>query len=171
MGPGGEAGVGMGPLVNAAARDRVLSYIDQGEKSGADLVLDGREAEMPAAGCFVGPTIFDRATTEMSIVREEIFGPVLSIMRSPTLEDAIEMANRSEYGNMAVIFTDSGHAARRFSRGIKAGMQGVNVGVPAPMAVFPFSGWKGSFFGDLHANGEDAAKFYTESRVLVTRWI
>ncbi len=171
VGPGNDASVGMGPLVSIEARDRVLSYIDKGVTDGAELVLDGRKAEMPKTGCFVGPTIFDRATPEMSIVREEIFGPVLSIMRAKTLDDAIAMANKSEYGNMAVIFTDSGNAVRRFSRTIEAGMQGVNVGVPAPMAVFPFSGWKGSFFGDLHANGEDAARFYTESRVLVTRWI
>jgi len=171
VGPGDEAGVGMGPLVSAEARDRVRSFIDQGVQAGADLVLDGREAQMPRAGCFVGPTIFDNATPEMSIVREEIFGPVLSIMRADSLDDAIALANRSAYGNMAVIFTDSGNAVRRFSRNIQAGMLGVNVGVPAPMAVFPFSGWKGSFFGDLHANGEDAARFYTDSRVLVTRWI
>jgi malonate-semialdehyde dehydrogenase (acetylating)/methylmalonate-semialdehyde dehydrogenase len=171
VGPGCEPGVGMGPLVSNDAKDRVVSYIEQGVQAGADLVLDGREAEMPQAGCFVGPTIFDNATPEMSIVSEEIFGPVLSIMRADSLDDAIAMANRSEFGNMAVIFTDSGNAVRRFSRTIQAGMQGVNVGVPAPMAVFPFSGWKGSFFGDLHANGEDAARFYTESRVLVTRWI
>ncbi|VAX41109.1 aldehyde dehydrogenase family protein [hydrothermal vent metagenome] len=171
VGPGCEPETGMGPLVSAEAKDRVLSYIEQGALAGASLVLDGREAAMPTIGCFVGPTIFDRAGPEMSIVREEIFGPVLSIMRSETLDEAIRLANRSEYGNMAVIFTDSGNAVRRFSRNIQAGMQGVNVGVPAPMAVFPFSGWKGSFFGDLHANGEDAARFYTESRVLVTRWI
>ncbi len=171
VGPGCEEGVGMGPLVNANAKDRVLSYIQKGVADGASLVLDGREAAMPVSGCFVGPTIFDRATTEMSIVREEIFGPVLSIVRAETLDEAITLANRSEYGNMAVIFTDSGNAARRFSRSIQAGMQGVNVGVPAPMAVFPFSGWKNSFYGDLHANGEDAVRFYTDSRVLVTRWI
>lgn len=171
VGPGSEPGVGMGPLVNREARDRVLSYIDEGLAAGAALVLDGREAAMPATGCFVGPTIFDHATPEMSIVRDEIFGPLLSIMRAESLDDAVAMANRSEYGNMAVIFTDSGNAVRRFTRTIKAGMLGVNVGVPAPMAVFPFSGWKNSFFGDLHANGEDGARFYTESRVLVTRWI
>jgi malonate-semialdehyde dehydrogenase (acetylating)/methylmalonate-semialdehyde dehydrogenase len=171
VGPGNEAGVGMGPLVNNAAKDRVLSYIEQGEDAGADLVLDGRACDMPSKGCFVGPTIFDNATPDMPIVSEEIFGPVLSIMRAPTLDEAITMANRSEYGNMAVIFTDSGNAVRRFSRTVQAGMQGVNVGVPAPMAVFPFSGWKKSFYGDLHANGEDAVRFYTDSRVLVTRWI
>ncbi|MCA9305815.1 MAG: CoA-acylating methylmalonate-semialdehyde dehydrogenase [Phycisphaerales bacterium] len=171
VGPGCEAGVGMGPLVSEAAQKRVLSYIEQGLKSGATLALDGRKATMPKTGFFVGPTIFDHATPDMSIVREEIFGPVLSVMRAKTLDDAIAMANQSEYGNMAVIFTDSGNAVRRFTRTIQAGMQGVNVGVPAPMAVFPFSGWKRSFYGDLHANGEDAVRFFTDSRVLVTRWI
>jgi len=171
VGPGGEPGVGMGPLVNTAARDRSLRYIDEGVKAGATLALDGRECDMPAQGCFVGPTIFDHATPDMSIVREEIFGPVLSIVRVGSLEDAIATVNRSEYGNMSVIFTDSGHAVRRFQRTVQAGMLGVNVGVPAPMAAFPFAGWKHSFFGDLHANGEDGVRFYTRARVLVTRWL
>ncbi len=171
VGRGDEQGVSMGPLVSREARDRVAGFIESGVSEGADLILDGREGEMPSSGCFLAPTVFDRATPEMRIVREEIFGPVLTIMRAKTLEDAVEQVNRSEYGNMAVIFTDSGHAARRFQRTAQAGMLGVNVGVPAPMAVFPFAGWKKSFFGDLHANGEDAVRFYTESRVLVTRWL
>ncbi len=168
---GSEENADMGPLVNDAAKQRVLHYIDKGIADGAELVLDGRDADMPSTGCFVGPTIFDRAEPEMSIVREEIFGPVLSIVRRPSLEDAVDAVNRSEYGNMAVIFTDSGHAARKFQRTVQAGMLGVNVGVPAPMAAFPFAGWKRSFFGDLHANGEDGMRFYTKSRVMVTRWI
>ncbi len=171
VGAGSDSGVGMGPLVSPEARDRVVGFIESGVAEGAELALDGREAEMPSGGCFVGPTIFDRATPEMRIAREEIFGPVLTVIRAVTLEEAVETVNRSEYGNMAVIFTDSGHAARRFQRTVQAGMLGVNVGVPAPMAVFPFSGWKKSFYGDLHANGEDAVRFYTESRVLVTRWL
>ncbi|GJM19107.1 MAG: methylmalonate semialdehyde dehydrogenase [acylating] 2 [Phycisphaeraceae bacterium] len=171
VGPGGESGVSMGPLVNADARDRSLRYIDEGVEAGATLALDGRACQMPSEGCFVGPTIFDHATADMSIVREEIFGPVLSIVRVKTLDDAIETVNRSEYGNMSVIFTDSGHTARRFQRTVQAGMLGVNVGVPAPMAAFPFAGWKKSFYGDLHANGEDSVRFYTKSRVLVTRWL
>lgn len=168
---GDDRNVGMGPLVNERAKQRVLGYIDKGASEGAKLVLDGRKCDMPKAGCFVGPTIFDHAETNMTIVREEIFGPVLSIMRKQSLEDAVEAVNVSEYGNMAVIFTDSGHAARKFQRGVQAGMLGVNVGVPAPMAAFPFAGWKRSFFGDLHANGEDGMRFYTKSRVMVTRWI
>ncbi len=171
IGPGNQEGVGMGPLVSKDAQDRVLKYIDAGAKEGAKLVLDGRAADMPAKGCFVGPTIFDNCTSDMSIVREEIFGPVLSIMRVKTLEDAVDAVNKSEYGNMSVIFTDSGHAARRFQRTAQAGMLGVNVGVPAPMAAFPFAGWGRSFFGDLHANGEDGMRFFTKSRVMVTRWL
>lgn len=171
VGSGDGVGVSMGPLVSQAAKQRVLGYIDSGVSEGAELLLDGREGNLPKEGCFVGPTVFDRVTPEMAIGREEIFGPVLSIMRAGSLDEGVEMINSSEYGNMAVIFTDSGHAARKFQRTVQAGMAGVNVGVPAPMAVFPFAGWKKSFFGDLHANGEDAMRFYTESRVLVTRWI
>ena len=140
-------------------------------QDGADLLLDGREANMPSEGCFVGPTIFDNVTPSMRIAAEEIFGPVLSVMRADTLDDAIAMVNESEYGNMAVLFTDSGHAARRFETTVQAGMLGINVGVPAPMAAFPFAGWKRSFFGDLHTNGEDGFRFFTKSRVTVRRWI
>ncbi|MCH2133347.1 MAG: aldehyde dehydrogenase family protein, partial [Phycisphaerales bacterium] len=146
-------------------------YIDIGLADGADLLLDGREAKMPAEGCFVGPTIFDNVTPSMRIASEEIFGPVLSVMRAATLDEAIDMVNQSEYGNMAVLFTDSGHAARRFETKVQAGMLGINVGVPAPMAAFPFAGWKRSFFGDLHTNGEDGFRFFTKSRVTVRRWI
>jgi malonate-semialdehyde dehydrogenase (acetylating)/methylmalonate-semialdehyde dehydrogenase len=126
---------------------------------------------MPSKGCFVGPTIFDECRPGMRIVDEEIFGPVLSVMREATLDAALATMNRSRYGNMGVVFTSSGYHARRFRTHAQVGMVGVNVGVPAPMAVFPFSGWKQSFFGDLHANGEDAAKFYTESKVVVQRWL
>jgi len=171
VGRGGEAGTTMGPMQDQESLERVLGFIKSGEKEGADLVLDGRAAEMPAKGCFVGPTIFDNVTSEMTIVQEEIFGPVLSIMRVGSLEDAVENVNKSRYGNMSVIFTDSGHAVRKFETTVEAGMLGVNVGVPAPMAAFPFSGWKQSFFGDLHTNGEDGCRFFTKSRVIVKRWL
>ncbi|MFT5423912.1 MAG: malonate-semialdehyde dehydrogenase (acetylating)/methylmalonate-semialdehyde dehydrogenase [Phycisphaerales bacterium] len=171
VGPGDQKGVGMGPLVSKEAQERVLKYIAAGVSDGATLALDGRECDMPSTGCFVGPTIFDNCAPSMSIVSEEIFGPVLSIIRVDSLEDAIAAVNKSEFGNMSVIFTDSGHAVRRFQRTVQAGMLGVNVGVPAPMAAFPFAGWKRSFFGDLHANGEDAVRFNTKSRVMVTRWL
>ena len=168
---GGEAGVGMGPVIDRASKERIEGFIAGGEQDGAKLVIDGRKASMPRDGCFVGPTIFDHVRPGMRIADEEIFGPVLSVMREATLDAAIATLNRSRYGNMGVIFTSSGYAARRFKTHAQVGMIGVNVGVPAPMAVFPFAGWKQSFYGDLHANGEDAAKFYTESKVVVSRWM
>lgn len=169
--PGCEAGAGMGPVIDEASRQRILGFIASGEADGAKLVLDGRKAPLPGKGCFVGPTVFDRVRPGMRIADEEIFGPVLSVMREQTLDAAVATMNRSRYGNMGVIFTSSGYAARRFKTHAQVGMVGINVGVPAPMAVFPFAGWKQSFFGDLHANGEDAAKFWTESKVVVTRWL
>jgi malonate-semialdehyde dehydrogenase (acetylating)/methylmalonate-semialdehyde dehydrogenase len=168
---GGEANVGMGPVIDEDSRRRILGFIDAGIEDGAALVLDGRTCPAPQEGCFVGPTIFDHVTPGMRIADEEIFGPVLSIMREKTLDAALATLNRSRYGNMAVIFTSSGHDARRFKTHAQVGMVGVNVGVPAPMAVFPFAGWKQSFFGDLHANGEDAVRFYTEYRIIVARWL
>jgi malonate-semialdehyde dehydrogenase (acetylating)/methylmalonate-semialdehyde dehydrogenase len=171
---GEESGVGMGPVIDIASRDRILGFIKAGVEDGAKLVLDGRPGKgcsMPSGGCFVGPTIFDQVRPGMRIVDEEIFGPVLSIVREETLDAALATMNRSRYGNMGVIFTSSGYTARRFKTHAQVGMVGINVGVPAPMAVFPFAGWKQSFFGDLHANGEDAVKFYTESKVVVSRWM
>jgi len=168
---GDEAGVQMGPLVDEASRERVLGYIAAGAEEGASIVLDGRDADLPATGCFVGPTILDHVRPGMRVAEDEIFGPVLSVMREDTLDAALATMNRSPYGNMAVIFTESGYHARRFQTNAGAGMLGINVGVPAPMAVFPFSGWKDSFFGTVHANGEDAVRFYTEYRVTVSRWM
>ncbi len=168
---GDQPGVGMGPLIDEASRERVLRYIGIGEEEGAILALDGRNVDLPRTGCFVGPTIFDNVRPGMQIVEEEIFGPVLSIVREETLDAAIATMNRSRYGNMGVIFTSSGYAARRFRSHAQAGMIGINVGVPAPMAVFPFSGWKDSFIGTLHANGEDAVRFYTEFQITVSRWL
>jgi malonate-semialdehyde dehydrogenase (acetylating)/methylmalonate-semialdehyde dehydrogenase len=169
VGPGSDPGVGMGPVIDEASRQRIVSAIAAGAAEGADLLLDGRGGQ--GRGSFLGPTVFDRVRPGMGLAEEEIFGPVLSIMREDTLDAAIATMNRSRYGNMAVIFTSSGHHARRFQDHAEAGMLGINVGVPAPMAVFPFSGWKDSFFGTLHANGEDAVRFYTEYRITVTRWI
>jgi malonate-semialdehyde dehydrogenase (acetylating)/methylmalonate-semialdehyde dehydrogenase len=166
-----NVGVDMGPMQEQETCDRVLEYIAIGEEEGATLVVDGRDHETPSVGCFVGPTIFDHVSPDMRVCMEEIFGPVLSVMRAASLEEAVGFVNQSEYGNMSVIFTDSGHAVRKFERTVQAGMLGVNVGVPAPMAAFPFSGWKKSFYGDLHVNGEDGARFFTKSRVTVRRWI
>jgi len=171
VGRGCDRNTHMGPLQDQAAQDRVIKYIEAGVESGADLLVDGRAFDMPKAGCFVGPTVFDNTTSDMSIVSEEIFGPVLSIMRAPTLDAAVAEVNKSDYGNMSVIFTDSGNAAHRFETTVQAGMLGINVGVPAPMAAFPFAGWKKSFYGDLHTNGEDGVRFFTKSRVTVRRWI
>ena len=167
---GDQAGCGMGPLIDQASVDRVTNAIENGIDSGAELLLDGRITEHSGEGFFVGPTVFDHVPPDSALAEEEIFGPVLSIMRVETLEDAIVVTNRSKYGNMAVMFTDSGYAASKFKDTAGAGMIGINVGVPAPMAVFPFCGWKESFFGTLHSNGEDAVRFYTEGRIIVSRW-
>jgi malonate-semialdehyde dehydrogenase (acetylating)/methylmalonate-semialdehyde dehydrogenase len=168
VGPGDQEGVDMGPVIRREHRDRIVHYIELGVSEGATLTLDGRGEEGP--GFFLRPTIFTDVRPEMAIAREEIFGPVLAVMEAPDLEAAIELANRSRYGNAAVIFTESGEAARTFQFGIEAGMVGVNVGVPAPVAWFPFAGWKDSFYGDLHATGEDAFAFYTERKVVTSRW-
>jgi malonate-semialdehyde dehydrogenase (acetylating)/methylmalonate-semialdehyde dehydrogenase len=170
VGDGSEEGVGMGPLVTKEHRDRVAGYIDKGVEEGAKPLLDGRTSKPKGDGFFLGPTIFDGVKPEMTIAKDEIFGPVLSVIRVKTLEEAIELVNRSPFGNATSIFTGSGKAAREYSARVEAGMVGINVGVAAPMAFFPFAGWKNSFFGDLHAHGKDAVMFYTEQKVLMTRW-
>jgi len=170
VGDGVEEGVGMGPLVTREHRDRVAGYIDKGVAEGAKPLLDGRASKPKGDGFFLGPTIFDGVKPEMTIAKEEIFGPVLSVIRVKTLEEAIELVNRSPFGNATSIFTGSGKAARDYSARVEAGMIGINVGVAAPMAFFPFAGWKNSFFGDLHAHGKDAVMFYTEQKVMMTRW-
>ncbi len=163
--------VGMGPLIDPEARDRVLRYLDLGVQEGAILVVDGRKlAPDGNGGFFLGPSIFDGVQPDMRIAQEEIFGPVLSVMRAHSLDEAMAVANRSPYGNGAVIFTGDGAAARNFTRGIRCGMVGINVGVPAPMAVFPFAGWNRSFFGDLHVQGQEGILFYTRTKVVLTRW-
>jgi len=171
VGAGDAAGCSMGPMQDGDGLARVHAAIEAGVRDGATLLLDGRAATLPPRGHFVGPTIFDHVPPGSTLASTEIFGPVLSIMRAPDLDSAVALVNQSEYGNMAVLFTDSGHAARRFERTVQAGMLGINVGVPAPMAAFPFAGWKRSFFGDLHTNGEDGVRFFTKSRVTVRRWI
>ncbi|NMP22862.1 CoA-acylating methylmalonate-semialdehyde dehydrogenase [Sulfobacillus harzensis] len=170
VGEGTAASVEMGPLIRAAHRDRVVRYIERGQREGARLVYDGRRHPVPAQGFFLGPSLFDDVHPEMSIAQEEIFGPVLSVMRQPNLPAAVEVANRSRFGNTATIYTQSGAAAQYFRDHIEAGMVGVNIGVAAPVAWFPFAGWKDSFYGDLHATGTDAFLFYTERRVTTTRW-
>ncbi len=171
IGPGWESDTQMGPVIRTNHRERILSYIERGLEEGAQLARDGRDQTTPQeAGFFLGATIFDHVRPEMTIAREEIFGPVLSVIRTKNLDEALQVVNRSRYGNMACIFTASGRAAREFRVRVESGMVGINVGVAAPMAFFPFSGWKGSFFGDLHATGRDAVEFYTEKRVVISRW-
>jgi malonate-semialdehyde dehydrogenase (acetylating)/methylmalonate-semialdehyde dehydrogenase len=171
MGNGMEEGVFLGPVIREAHKARTVQYIEIGEKEGALLIRDGRkDAESSEKGYFVGPTVFDHVTTEMTIWKEEIFAPVLSIVRVDTLDEAIEVTNKSEFANGACIYTKDGGNVRKFRDNIDAGMLGVNLGVPAPMAFFPFSGWKNSFYGDLHANGTDGVEFYTRKKMLTARW-
>ncbi len=169
VGPGDQAGVQVGPLIRADHRDRVAAYIERGVVEGAELVLDGR-GEMARPGFFLGPTVLDRVTPDMAVGHEEVFGPVLSFARAATLDEAIAQANRMALGNMATIFTQSGRAAREFRDRVEAGMTGINVPIAQPFAFFPFSGWKGSFYGDLHVHGMDGVEFYTRKKVVVTRW-
>lgn len=171
IGNGLEEGVFLGPVIRGPHKERTLSYIDIGEQEGALLVRDGRkDAATSERGYFVGPTIFDQVRSEMKIWKDEIFAPVLSVVRAETLDEAIELANRSDFANGACLFTTSGANMRQFRETIDAGMLGVNLGVPAPMAFFPFSGWKKSFYGDLHANGTDGVEFYTRKKMVTTRW-
>jgi malonate-semialdehyde dehydrogenase (acetylating)/methylmalonate-semialdehyde dehydrogenase len=170
VGDGSEAGIEMGPLVTSDHCGRVAGYVEKGVAEGATPLVDGRQFRPGNGGFFLGPTIFDNVKPEMTIAREEIFGPVLSVMRVDTLDDAIALVNRSPFGNATAIFTSSGKAAREYSSQIEVGMVGVNVGVAAPMAFFPFAGWKNSFFGDLHAHGKDGVAFYTEQKVIMSRW-
>jgi len=161
----------MGPLVSAEHLAKVKSLIEKGESEGAKVALDGRKVEAAKSkGFFLGPTIFDHAKPDMTIVKEEIFGPVLSVVRVGDLEEALAVGRDCPYGNGAVIYTNSGRSAREFKRHFNAGMIGVNVGVPAPMAWFPFTGWNNSFFGDLHIQGSEGIQFYTQQKMTMTRW-
>jgi malonate-semialdehyde dehydrogenase (acetylating)/methylmalonate-semialdehyde dehydrogenase len=171
IGDGMKPGVEMGPLVTEDHRKKVAGYIERGVAEGAKALCDGREKVNGSSdGFFLGPTIFDNVTPQMTIAKEEIFGPVLSVIRVKTLDEAIELVNSSRFGNTTSIFTGDGKSAREYASRIECGMVGVNIGVAAPMAFFPFSGWKQSFFGDLHAHGKDAVAFYTEQKVVMTRW-
>ncbi|RKQ34693.1 CoA-acylating methylmalonate-semialdehyde dehydrogenase [Oceanobacillus halophilus] len=172
IGNGLDEGIFLGPVIREQHKERTLKYIETGEKQGAKLVRDGRKDEaVKQEGYFVGPTIFDNVTSEMKIWQDEIFAPVLSIARVENLEDAIDLTNQSRFANGACIFTKDGGSVRKFRETIDAGMLGVNIGVPAPMAFFPFSGWKDSFYGDLHANGKDGLQFYTRKKVITTKWV
>ena len=169
VGPGDEPGAEMGPLVTGAHLERVRGYVDLGVKEGADLVVDGREAPRPD-GFFIGATLFDRVTPSMRIYREEIFGPVLSVVRVPDFESALALVNEHEFGNGTAIFTRDGDAARVYSSRVKAGMVGVNVPIPVPMAFHSFGGWKRSLFGDHYVHGPEGVRFYTRLKTITSRW-
>ena len=169
----GRRGADMGPLVTRAAQERVSGYIEAGEAAGATLVVDGRTVTPDAEGdgFFVGPTLFDHVTPEMSIYTDEIFGPVLSVVRADTYDEAVALVNANPYGNGTAIFTNDGGAARRFENEVQVGMIGINVPVPVPMAYYSFGGWKNSLFGDTHAHGAEGVHFFTRGKVVTTRWI
>jgi malonate-semialdehyde dehydrogenase (acetylating)/methylmalonate-semialdehyde dehydrogenase len=176
VGPG-DAKVGgrepdMGPLVTRAHRDKVASYVDKGVAEGAQLVLDGRGLKVAGHdnGFFLGPSLFDHVTPQMTVYKDEIFGPVLVVLRAATLGEAIALVNANPYANGTAIFTRSGHAARRFEREIEVGMVGVNVPIPVPVAFYSFGGWRASLFGDTHVHGMEGVRFYTRGKVVTTRW-
>jgi malonate-semialdehyde dehydrogenase (acetylating)/methylmalonate-semialdehyde dehydrogenase len=166
----GGADVDMGPLITRAHRDRVATYLDVARSEGAEVALDGRAFDLPGDGFLLGPSVVDRVGPATRLAREEIFGPVLSVVRTGDLDEALALGRQCEYGNGASIFTRSGWAAREFKRHFNAGMIGINVGVPAPMAWFPFTGWNKSFFGDLHIQGTEGVHFYTQQKMTMTRW-
>ena len=172
VGPGDRRESEMGPVITCAARDRIVGLIDRGVDEGAALVVDGRKPSIPGHedGFFVGPTLFDQVTREMAIYREEIFGPVLSIVRTESLDAAIELINANPYANGAALFTRSGFAARKFQQDVEVGMIGVNVPIPVPMAFYSFGGWRNSLFGDLHVHGMDGVRFYTRGKAVTARW-
>ena len=172
VGSGLDQGVEMGPVISAESRSRIEGLIQRGEQEGAELVVDGRGATIPGfeQGWFVRPTVLRGVPPEGEVFKTEIFGPVLGLMHADTVEEAIALVNRGSYGNMASLFTSSGAAARKFRYEAEVGNIGINIGVAAPMAFFPFSGWRDSFFGVLHGQGRDAVEFYTQQKVVVERW-
>ncbi|GGL39408.1 CoA-acylating methylmalonate-semialdehyde dehydrogenase [Phycicoccus endophyticus] len=163
----------MGPLVTAQHRDKVASYLDAGVEAGATLVVDGREGEVDAdgEGFFLGPTLFDHVTPQMSVYTDEIFGPVLSVLRAASYDEALGLVNANPYGNGTAIFTNDGGAARRFQHEVEVGMVGINVPIPVPMAYYSFGGWKNSLFGDSHAHGTEGVHFFTRGKVVTSRWL
>jgi malonate-semialdehyde dehydrogenase (acetylating)/methylmalonate-semialdehyde dehydrogenase len=172
VGPGRDPNSEMGPVITREARERIIGLIETGEKQGARLAVDGRALVVKGheRGFFVGPTVIDRVTAEMDVYREEIFGPVLSIVRCATIDEAIHLINSNPFGNGTAIFTSSGESARRFQRGVKVGMIGINVPLPVPMAYYSFGGWKDSLFGEQHVHGPEGVSFYTRAKVVTSRW-
>jgi len=167
----GAQGSDMGPLVTKVHRDKVASYIEAGSKEGATVVVDGRTLEIAGDGFWLGPTLFDNVSPEMSIYKDEIFGPVLSIIRVKTYDEALNLVNSHQYGNGTAIFTNDGGAARRFQNEVEVGMVGINVPIPVPMAYYSFGGWKNSLFGDSHAHGTEGVHFFTRGKVVTSRWL
>jgi malonate-semialdehyde dehydrogenase (acetylating)/methylmalonate-semialdehyde dehydrogenase len=163
----------MGPLVTRAHRDKVASYIDAGEADGAKIVVDGRQVQADGGenGFWLGPTLIDNVKTDMSIYTDEIFGPVLSVVRVESYDEALDLINSNPYGNGTAIFTNDGGAARRFQNEVEVGMVGINVPIPVPMAYYSFGGWKNSLFGDLHAHGEEGVHFFTRGKAITSRWL
>jgi malonate-semialdehyde dehydrogenase (acetylating)/methylmalonate-semialdehyde dehydrogenase len=167
----GTKGSDMGPLVTAVHRDKVASYIEAGSKEGASVVVDGRDLKVDGDGFFLGPTLLDNVTSKMSVYTDEIFGPVLSIIRVNTYDEALNLVNSHQYGNGTAIFTNDGGAARRFQNEVEVGMVGINVPIPVPMAYYSFGGWKNSLFGDSHAHGTEGVHFFTRGKVVTSRWL
>ena len=167
----GTQGSDMGPLVTAVHRDKVASYIEAGAKEGATVVVDGRDLKVDGDGFFLGPTLLDNVTPEMSVYKDEIFGPVLSVIRVHTYDEALALVNSHQYGNGTAIFTNDGGAARRFQNEVEVGMVGINVPIPVPMAYYSFGGWKNSLFGDSHAHGAEGVHFFTRGKVVTSRWL
>ena len=170
IGAGTDPQAQMGPLISGAHRDKVADYVGRGERAGATVVADGRKADLPGDGYFLGVTLLDDVTPEMDVYTDEIFGPVLCVVRVPTYAEAVQLINDNEYGNGAAIFTRDGGAARRFQFDVNAGMVGVNVPIPVPVAYYSFGGWKASLFGDTHMYGPDGIHFFTRSKVVTSRW-
>lgn len=167
----GAMGADMGPLVTLVHRDKVASYVAAGEKAGATLVVDGRKLNIEGGGFWLGPTLFDNVTSSMSIYKEEIFGPVLSVIRVKTYDEALSLVNSHPYGNGTAIFTNDGGAARRYQNEVEVGMVGINVPIPVPMSYYSFGGWKNSLFGDSHAHGSEGVQFFTRGKVVTSRWL
>ncbi|MFL5209604.1 MAG: aldehyde dehydrogenase family protein, partial [Microvirga sp.] len=171
IGPGSDPESEMGPLVTKEHRDRVASYLDSGRDQGATIVADGREAnDVDGDGFFLGASLLDGVTPEMDCYRDEIFGPVLSVVRVDTYDEAVRLVNENPYGNGVAIFTRDGGAARQFQFDVEVGMVGVNVPIPVPIAYYTFGGWKRSGFGDLNQHGPDAIRFYTKTKTVTSRW-
>lgn len=172
VGPGRDPNSEMGPVISQQAKNRIVGLIGSGAREGAEVTVDGRDLIVSGFedGYFVGPTILDRVRPEMEVYKEEVFGPVLSMLRADTVDDAIALINANPYGNGTAIFTNSGAAARRFHRGVKVGMIGINVPIPVPMAFYSFGGWKDSLFGDKHVHGPEGVSFYTRAKAVTSRW-